>query len=295
MGTGLGLGIGIPFRRMGGGTSFQGLLDLYPNAAAAYSLRKLRAAYSGAAVRIRRSSDNAESDIGFLNNEFDSAAAQTFCGVGNGFITTWYDQSGNGLNATQTTAASQPQIVLNGTAISFNSKFSPLYDGVNDFLNGGDILDAGSNSYCSFSVVKSNTTDGSIYAKSLLGGNPSRYSLLLESNSIISLLQPISGSNQNIVSSPAYTTQKIFSIEYIANGLHKLYQNNTQIGSSITATTIGNSTYDFEIGGYNDGFGNASNNLPFSGYIQEIVIYLSDQSANRTAINTNINSYYGIY
>ena len=28
---------------------------------------------------------------------------------------------------------------------------------------------------------------------------------------------------------------------------------------------------------------------------QEMIIYLSDQSANNTAINTNINTYYGIY
>jgi hypothetical protein len=292
----IGIGIGIPFtRRSGGAPPFQGLLDLYPNAAAAYSLRKLRAAYSGAAVRIRRSSDNDESDIGFLNNEFDSAAAQTFCGAGNGFITTWYDQSGNSLNVVQTTAASQPQIVSSGVVISFNSKSSIEFDGTNDFLNGGDILDAGSNSYCSFSVVKSDTTDGTIYAKSLLGGAPNRYSLLLLSNTTISIAVSNSNVIEDVVSSPAYTTQKIFSIEYIANNLHKLYQNNTQIGSSIAATTIGNSTYDFEIGAYNDQFGNAANFLPFNGYIQEIVIYLSDQSANRTAINTNINSYYGIY
>jgi len=44
---------------------FVGLLDTYPDAAAAYSLRKLRADYSGSAVRVRRSSDNTEQDIGF--------------------------------------------------------------------------------------------------------------------------------------------------------------------------------------------------------------------------------------
>ena len=43
----------------------QGLLDVYPNAAAAYSLRLLREAYSGSAIRVRRSSDSAEQDIGF--------------------------------------------------------------------------------------------------------------------------------------------------------------------------------------------------------------------------------------
>jgi hypothetical protein len=46
------------------------LLDIYPNAAAAYSLRKLRNAYSGSAVRVRRSVDNAEQDFGF--NDFNN-------------------------------------------------------------------------------------------------------------------------------------------------------------------------------------------------------------------------------
>jgi hypothetical protein len=45
------------------------LLDLYPNAAVAYSLRKLRNAYTGPAIRVRRSVDNADQDFGF--NDFN--------------------------------------------------------------------------------------------------------------------------------------------------------------------------------------------------------------------------------
>ncbi len=45
--------------------SFVGLLDDYPSAAAAYSVRKLRSAYTGSAIRVRRASDNAEQNIGF--------------------------------------------------------------------------------------------------------------------------------------------------------------------------------------------------------------------------------------
>jgi hypothetical protein len=44
------------------------LLDTYTNAAVAFSLRKLRTAYTGAAIRVRRSSDNAEQDIGTVYN-----------------------------------------------------------------------------------------------------------------------------------------------------------------------------------------------------------------------------------
>jgi hypothetical protein len=73
----LGLGLGLQKSTKLGG--FIGLLDLFPGAAAAYSLRKLRAAYSGSAVRVRRSSDNTEQDIGFTTQgELDTASLLSF-------------------------------------------------------------------------------------------------------------------------------------------------------------------------------------------------------------------------
>jgi hypothetical protein len=105
------------------------LLDSYPNAAVAYSLRKLRNAYSGNAIRVRRSSDNAEQDIGFIGNLLDTASLLTFCGVGNGFVTTWYDQSVNNNNASIPTASSQAQIVSAGTMITdiYNGKITTVW------------------------------------------------------------------------------------------------------------------------------------------------------------------------
>ena len=92
-------------------TQFVGLLDTYSGSTAAYSLRLLRTDYTGSAIRVRRASDNTEQDIGFVNNELDTASLTSFCSGTNGFVKTWYDQSGNGRDATQSTAANQPQIV----------------------------------------------------------------------------------------------------------------------------------------------------------------------------------------
>jgi len=99
------------------------LLDTYTGSAAAYSVRKLRSAHSGACMRIRRASDDAETDIGFdTNGDLDTAAIASYCGASAGYCVTWVDQSGNGNNATQSTAGNQPQI-YNGTAvITENSK-----------------------------------------------------------------------------------------------------------------------------------------------------------------------------
>ena len=86
------------------------ILDNYPGASAAYSLRKVRTAYTGSAIRVRRS-DNQEMDIAFdTSGSLDTTSLLTFVGSGNGFVTTWYDQSGNNKHIVQITAASQPYI-----------------------------------------------------------------------------------------------------------------------------------------------------------------------------------------
>jgi hypothetical protein len=91
-------------------------LDSIAPAVAAYSLRRLRSAYAGQAVNVRRSSDNAVSDVGFAGNDFNVAGYNAFVGGGSGFIATWYDQTGNGHHATQATLANQPGVSLSVTS-----------------------------------------------------------------------------------------------------------------------------------------------------------------------------------
>jgi hypothetical protein len=89
--------------------------DAIPSIAAAYGMRRLLTTYTGSLLRLRRSSDNAEQDFGYVTNgDLDVAAIATFVGGGSGYVVTWYDQSGNGRNATQSTAASQPLYVASG-------------------------------------------------------------------------------------------------------------------------------------------------------------------------------------
>lgn len=96
------------------------LLDSCPQTFAAYSLRKLssKAQYT---IRVRRSSDNTTKDIGFVGTNLDTASLLTFCGVGNGFVSIWYDQSGNGYHQIQNTTANQPQIVSSGAVLVGNN------------------------------------------------------------------------------------------------------------------------------------------------------------------------------
>jgi hypothetical protein len=81
-------------------------------AKAAYSLRQLSSSYSSSAILVRRSSDNLTQGIGFVNGNLDTATLKTFVGGNNGFIDTWYDQTGNGNNIRQTTTANHPLLWL---------------------------------------------------------------------------------------------------------------------------------------------------------------------------------------
>ena len=111
------------------------LLDIYGGAAAAYSLRRLSKDATNV-VRVRRSSDNTEAN--FTAEQILDGDLLRWVGLGasnNGFVTTYYDQSGNGNNAVQATAASQPQIVDAGNVITSNGYTVIKYDGTDDNLS----------------------------------------------------------------------------------------------------------------------------------------------------------------
>lgn len=87
----------------------------YAKPVMAFSFRKVVKDYIGSAIRVRRISDNVESDIGFDGNgNLDLAAFNTFKGASSLQLTTWYDQSGNGYHATQATRTLQPGITISG-------------------------------------------------------------------------------------------------------------------------------------------------------------------------------------
>lgn len=113
----------------------------------AYGLRKLRAAYAGAAVSMR-STINGVADIGFSGNDFDTAAAATHIGGGSGFIATFYDQTGNGNHLVQATIASQPEY----SATGLNGHPTLVFDDTDDFLDKTSLAFT-SGAQAAFSVV----------------------------------------------------------------------------------------------------------------------------------------------
>ena len=95
-----------------------------PTARLAYGLRLLRAAYTGAAIRVRRDSDSTEADVYFYNqkevtlNSLTSAGStlRDFVGSNSAFVTKWYNQSAETTkpDAVQTTTSRQPELISSG-------------------------------------------------------------------------------------------------------------------------------------------------------------------------------------
>lgn len=267
---------GILARSGGGGASL--LLDTYTGAAVAYSLRKLRTAYTGAAIRVRRSSDNAEQDINFVGGDLDTASLLTFCGAGNGFVTTWYDQSGNANNATQATAASQCQIVSSGAVITdpITSKLSSLWSADAYLLSS------------SFAPVQQHT-QVAVFNRI---DNTSRYINLgaAVSSPYIGYWFP-TGNNVNTSYGSTFqhgidSSTGIYIQTVLRNSSNevKAWHNNVAFSTIINSQTSGTFTY----------WGRSSSPQS-SGYKQELIYWEIDQDANRTGIETNANTYWNAY
>jgi lysophospholipase L1-like esterase len=110
--------------------SIPSVLDWVTGATMAYSTTRLATAYTGAALRVRRSSDNTEMDIGFNTaGKLNPTTLSNFCGTGDGFVSTWYDQSGNGLHVTAPSNSLQPKIVSSGIIQQANGFASLRFDG----------------------------------------------------------------------------------------------------------------------------------------------------------------------
>ena len=260
------------------------LLDTYPNAAVAYSLRKLRTAYTGAAIRVRRSSDNAEQDINFVGANLDTTALLTFCGAGNGFITTWYDQSTNANNATQPTAASQAQIVSSGALIldANTSKITSTWTADRYALTTGISTNT---QYFSISMWRrgATATDQLVHLGNLTGNAPcSLWWVGTGSSFSVRSYMSTLLSYENV---PTVGRCIMTSLRNSAN-LKVAYRNGVQLTNTATQAPVSGTLTTF---------GQLSTNAFTSGQYQEYIYWDSEQSANRIAIETDINTYWNAY
>ena len=260
---------------------FVGLLDTFPGATMAYSVRKLRSAYAGNALRVRRSSDNAEQDIGFVGADLDTSSLLSFVGAGNGFVTTWYDQSTSGINPVQATTTKQPKIVSSGAVETINGKPALLFDGVDDFMK----TPTATTTLQMYSVHTSTNATDSIP----MGFNSGDidYSFGFVSNQVYMIANnaAIYGSIPNPYSA-SFRNQSIWFGDYTA---FTIKRNNASTAFSIqVGTPPAPATNSRIIVGTR-----RLEDFCLEGTIQEQLYYPS--SSNDTGITNNINTYFSVF
>lgn len=119
------------------------IMSVFADTDAAYSLRiPACSTYDGPLLSGRRSTDGAQTDIyayprGYLvfDRWLDEQALLAFAGSASVFVTTWYDQSGNGRHETQAIADLQPRVVNAGVVDKLGGR--PAV-----YFNGSTYLDA---------------------------------------------------------------------------------------------------------------------------------------------------------
>jgi len=331
-------GSNLRVRGVGGRLSYGTLLDRWPNAAAAYSLRLLNSYYEGPAVRVRRSVDNEETNIGFNPVELDTTALTNFAtnagtalpadygngpeigyslryiestysgpvirvrrdsdnseanftpseitdgtleawvGVGNnGFVTTWYNQAKDSKHATQSTATKQPKIYDSNTGlVTTNGKPAISFDGsIPTYLL--HTWATGSTGATVFETFSTSDTQWILHGNSIL------YFPIAEPSSAAT-------SEDNAGITQWYKNSVAQSIANRGN-VSSVYATGTSLVASYLLTANLSSQNNIALGN----MGDFSGGYAFTGTVQESIWYLGNQTSNRTDIESNINNYYNIF
>lgn len=252
--------------------SFPYFLDSYTGAVVAFSLRKLRSAYSGYCMRVRRSSDNAELDIGFRKNGVvDLAAINTFCAGSIPRIANWYDQSGNNRDLTS------------------NANYNYL-----EFLNFKPAIKLQSENFVLSSVAPNIFLDSN-YKNTVIEVAKRQTHMLSCGEGIFDIYYNYGASTYYDTGNT--TTRRLGAVIpvgtpfsqklhiYYSNGNNAYVRwNGVQLGTgSVSGTpnisTVRNFIY----------YGNTNY------FSQELIIYNADKSGDLSGIENNINEYYNIY
>ena len=255
------------------------LLDTYTGSAAAYSLRKLRTAYTGDAVEVYAGT-NGTADIGFnIFGELDTVALAAHCGTQIGTVQTWYDQSGSGNNAINGNTGSQPQIWDGSGVVTQNGKPTiSAYGGgtvrsLQDTVSSDILHD--NNEFTQIAVFES-PSNGHVFLNNLSATFPHwRVRSGGATNSTAATPTSLTGGNNAFVQTVGFLSRSGNTVES--------YENNTL---AINGTDTANiTTFSAKIG---------IGRLRYGGNVQEVIIWPTAQT-DRADIQDNINTFYDIY
>jgi hypothetical protein len=261
------------------------LLDVYNDAAVAYSVRKLSQWYNGACMRVRENSGDTVKDIGFdSNGNLDTAAIAAHCGSASGYVETWYDQSGNNQDAAQSDTTKQYQI-YDGASVTTTDNGRPALQ-----PNAGNTTRLFSPNLGLIPSPEAPTImmvmqgDVTAFGVPLFGNVGSLY---LVRDMTVGLGQ------YGINVAGAYVQEQppekaLYIMKY---GVDSATRSNGSERASTTGTVVGGNIGVLSIGGrYGNSEGASARQM------QEIVLWKVDHYEKHAAeIEANVNNYFGIF
>ena len=255
------------------------------NAYAMYGLRKVREGYTGNCIEVREGGGDTTANIGFdAHGNLDEAALLAHCGSNDGFVKTWYDQSGGtSFNLAQTGTGKQPKIVESGTLNTANGKPTIKFDGTNDLVKRSIGTDD-SSPHSIFFVYR---LDGSVSANvGLLSLHETADTAMIKTNSSKDI--EVNFGNAVTVSN-ANTENTLFQLSMIATGSDSTLALN---GRNSSTVNLGSNDLELIVIGREEGETD-SNNSRMS--CSELIIFsraVTNQEFQE--VHNNINGYYNL-
>ena len=290
------------------------VLDIFPTSVHhAYSLRKLRTAYTGFCLRIRRTTTTPTVTTTTVDLSFDSngtislnsaityvSGTETlstnlgqFCAsVVNGysnpdlvntnqniFVVTWFDQSGNGKNPTQATAGNQPRLVNVGNLELSGGKVTVRFTSANSQRLILNDTTANINNMSSYFVGAYVTATGIGYSLSTVN----RFYLPNSSAGIA--YAGYGASAQAMLLETTTTNRRLYQLIAPTTGSTTIAQGWLNGIPKATIALVNGAIANITLG--------AAATVYYNGYIQEVIGWQTN--ANRVEKEKNINSYWTIY
>ena len=263
-------------------------LDQYGTWAGVWSPVKLTSdsVYSGATMRGRRSTDNAEAN--FTSAEVTDGTLETWASGGDVFVVTLWDQSGAGRDLTQATTTLQPKIVSSGVlevegdqpAMVFNSStlrnLATSYTVTAQSIWTVVVSPSANLSYARLFTQTDATQDSS---------TTDHYIPLLRdalNDGFCSYIAVGSRSAVDVSKSTHYSLASIHTGSAVTN-----YANNN--AGAAFSDTINKVFTRISLGA------GITNIEYFNGKIQGVIMALSDMASNRAEIETWLNNKFTIY
>jgi len=201
---------------------------------------------------------------------------RTTGGASDCFVTTLYDQSGNGNDATQTVVTNQPKVydVLTGEVTKENGKPAMVFDGVDDILSNNLVVNQ-PNTFVVTAATKDSVASGYLFdglnERQIVNYSPS-----------LKTWRFFAG--KNLTSSTLLNTnQNLFVTAF--NGLNSFFSLNNNV---IVSGDAGNNSLN--------GLQISSSTNQWNGVIQEMIIFDRNLTTKeRTLLHSDINNHFNIY